>query len=83
MTAVYLLTIKIPGIHQIPWSWIVFEISMIVSIFCYGAISAKDDLELSKNACVICWIVFLLSLVGIVASLSVAAWNVNSNHLLK
>lgn len=75
MTTVYLLTIKIPGIHQIPWSWIMFEISLIVSIFSYGAISTKDDLELSKNACVIFWIVFLLSLVGIVASLSVAAWN--------
>lgn len=75
MTSVYLLAIKITGIHQIPWSWIVFEISMIVSIFTYGAILTKDDLELSKNACVICWIVFLLSLVGIVASLSVAAWN--------
>lgn len=75
MTVVYLLTIKIPGIHQIPWSWIMFEISMIVSIFSYGAISTKDDLRLSKNACTIFWIMFLLSLVGIVASLSVAAWN--------
>lgn len=75
MTAVYLLTIKIPGIHQIPWTWIVFEISMIVSLFSYGVLSTKDDLELSKNACVICWIMFFLSLVGIVASLSVAAWN--------
>ena len=73
MTAVYLLTIKIPGIHQIPWSWIMFEISLIVSIFSYGAISTKDDLELSKNTCTIFWIVFLLSLVGIVASLSVAS----------
>ena len=61
-------------IPHLPWTWIVFCISMLVSVVNLGFVIFADKLALQKKAYITCLLIIFLSSIGMIISLSVITW---------